>query len=778
MEVIDSKKNEKVLSGSETPVSPQKSRVAAKDVRFNVERKNTSIKMLERRNKSSSNLKADGATKNVLPEIGKEFLVTHLSDNWKIRKAAKQAAIDKLKLEEQTKKEQVSADQQVAEISLREEVARDLLAQTQQAQDYSKAVSPAPELTQNNLEDLRRRRQSADDAILGRHRGSVTDILKRISERKKSLLLNIDASVARRKSGEFDFTQTDPKLSTSGQDDQSVRDTPRDTILEEAPAPQNDELVDSTPLQNVDDAADYPYSTEFDLDDDASSDYSDSPTPLNLELDSDHFDTDLSDNESGNEGPGKDSKPKRPVNKTLLDYKLACVQSQLKPNTTYMRQCGRTSIDIRNRMLTHNDARPIAIALVEDKKTSFLDISDNPLGPLGTACIAEMLTSNETVVELNVSNTQPGREGLLALAQALKSNNSLRRLFLDSNGIGQSDGDVIAQLVTDVPDLRELYVSNNALGFNGGRKIALALASDKGRLSVLDLQYNNIRTESAVQIALSLARNTTLRSLNLAWNGLGTEGCRALAMSLGANTSLTELDLTCNRLGLRSLEFLLKGLSKNTGLNSIKIGNNPLTTGGVKALLKTILEAKDSEITSIDLQGIPIDVECVQLIEELHDKKGVHVIHDPNIHMATSDQTKDFDGTNLDRFDPVMVMFEYMKKDNLRVIDLFQFLDAKKREKLSRNDVRSGFNILMIPFTEHAIDVIMEKVDINKDGYITLDEMTKSYRENDRAVKLRRIRANKRKKKDNGLEDLWKILKEIIAKRKTENDKRAGANNK
>ncbi|KAH9519302.1 hypothetical protein Btru_075215 [Bulinus truncatus] len=418
----------------------------------------------------------------------------------------------------------------------------------------------------------------------------------------------------------------------------------------------------------------------------------------------------------------------------------------------------------------------IGLIILDDKKINFLDISDNPLGPEGMSSIAEMLSANRSIVELNISHTKPGREGLAELAKALRTNKTLRRLYLDSNTLDQADSKLLAELITEIPDLRELYLSNNSLGFKCGQHIAGALASDKGRLSVLDLQYNHIRTESAVQIALALARNTTLRSLNLAWNGLGTEGCRALASSLVHNTSLTELDLTCNRLGIKSLEFLLKGLSKNKGLTSIKIGNNPLTTQGVKALLKTILLAKDSELSHIDLEGIPIDDECLKLIEELKQSRNVQVIYDPVIHIATVDLTKDHDGTNLDRFDPVMVMFEYMKKDNLRVIDLFQFMDAKKREKLSRKDVRAGFNTLMIPFTEHAIDVIMEKVDTNRDGFITLEEMTKAYRENDRTVKLRRIRANKRKRKDQGLEDLWKILKDLIVKRKTVNDQRAAAN--
>ncbi|KAK6975427.1 leucine-rich repeat-containing protein 74A [Biomphalaria glabrata] len=693
-------------------------------------------------NPNPSGIKKNKSTPNFAPsnvhdashqhaEPPRQFLVTHTSDNWKIRKAAKQAA-----LEAQKRQEEEMAKQKAASES------RD-----------TKSNGDDAALTREKILSLKWRRQSADDVMLAkRNKDSLQNIL---SQRKKSLIPGLLGLENRKMSVESD------EVASQGLD-----------ILEEDVKDKSEEEISSRREQEEDDASSNSLSDNLgNEDDDRYSILSDTPGPSFLELNSDDFDTDLSDDEDAE----TEKKHRRKRNKTLENYKTACAKLQLKPNQTFLRQCGRPTIDIRNRMLTHKDAKPIAIALVDDTKISFLDISDNPLGPAGLKCISEMLTANESIVELNLSNTQPGREGLAELSQALSKNKTIRRVYLDSNTTDQADGDLIAELITEVPDLRELYISNNCLGFSGGKKIAGALASDKGRLSVLDLQYNHIRTDSAVQIALALAKNSTLRTLNLAWNGLGTEGCRALARSLEANSSLTELDLTCNRLGIKSLEFLLKGIIKNRGLTTLKIGNNPLTTQGVKALLQTIVLAKDSELTHIDLQGIPIDTECLKLIEKLKETRNVQIIYDPTIHIATVDQTKEFDGTNLDRFDPVMVMFEYMKKDNLRVIDLFQFMDAKKREKLSRNDIRSGFNILMIPFTEHAIDVIMEKVDTNRDGYITLEEMTKAYRENDRTVKLRRIRANKKKRKDQGLEDLWKILKELIAKRKAVNDKRAQA---
>lgn len=73
-------------------------------------------------------------------------------------------------------------------------------------------------------------------------------------------------------------------------------------------------------------------------------------------------------------------------------------------------------------------------------------------------------------------------------------------------------------------------------------------------------------------------------------------------------------------------------------------------------------------------QGIPLDEEFFTLKDILCQKKVIRVHYDDNVHLGTSDITRETDGTFLDNFNPVLVMYEYMKKDNLRVIDFFQVI--------------------------------------------------------------------------------------------------------
>lgn len=87
------------------------------------------------------------------------------------------------------------------------------------------------------------------------------------------------------------------------------------------------------------------------------------------------------------------------------------------------------------------------------------------------------------------------------------------------------------------------------------------------------------------------------------------------------------------------------------------------------------------------------------MVKTAQETRVLRVKHEEVITMATSDQKREHDPTNLSRFDPIMVLFEYMKLDNLRVIDMFQFMDTRKREKLSRNDMRDGLNVSRLQAT-------------------------------------------------------------------------------
>lgn len=452
-------------------------------------------------------------------------------------------------------------------------------------------------------------------------------------------------------------------------------------------------------------------------------------------------------------------------------YQRACAQLWVQPAPAFLRQCNATVIHLRNVGLGPVDVKPIAIALVRDHRLVVLDLSNNDLGPVGVSYIAEMLHENTSLDDLDLSATNPGREGIRALTETLRHNTTLSTLRLEENRIEHTESHLIADMILTVPTLRGLHLGHNRLGYHGGAVIAAALAKNTS-LTTLELQWNHIRRDSAVCLARALGTNKGLRTLNLAWNGLGKEGCLALAHALPHNASLRELDLTCNRVDLMSLGFLLQGLMKNRELRSLRIGQNPLTTEGAKALIHAVMETANMELREIDLKGVPVDHAFTEMLKRAQESRVLHVLHEEAVNLATSDQTREHDGTNLSRYDPLQVLFEYMKMDNLRVIDMFQFMDTRKRDKLSKGDIRDGLNTLKIPVTEHAIDVMVEGLDLNKDGFVELDEMMKVQRDTARQINLRQIKAKARNREDEGLNGLRKVLREIIQKRKEDNDSR------
>lgn len=89
-------------------------------------------------------------------------------------------------------------------------------------------------------------------------------------------------------------------------------------------------------------------------------------------------------------------------------------------------------------------------------------------------------------------------------------------------------------------------------------------------------------------------------------------------------------------------------------------------------------------------QGIFVDEQFMMFMKELFDKKGVRVIYGDLLSMVNLMEQKEYDFYDLNWFDLVMVLVEYMCIDNFRLIDFFQYLDINFCERLSKSDFREG----------------------------------------------------------------------------------------
>ncbi|XP_069130021.1 leucine-rich repeat-containing protein 74A-like isoform X2 [Argopecten irradians] len=469
--------------------------------------------------------------------------------------------------------------------------------------------------------------------------------------------------------------------------------------------------------------------------------------------------------------------PRRKTTKTADVYLLACKRCKVTALSNYTRQLlvpTATCIDLANNLITAGDTKAIAVSLVRDRKIVGFDLSNNKLGPLGVMYLSEMLVRNNTLMELNLSETFPGSDGLEVLAEAMQYNTSIKVLKLEGNNIEHTEVQNIVHLMRN-KRLQELYLGHNSLGYQGFSALASAIESNT-TLRKLDLQWNHIRRDSAKQVCKAIAVNKGLHSINLAWNGLGKEGCIALCRSLPKNVTLQDIDLNSNRIDTTSLRFLLHGLVHNTCLKCVRIGRNPLTTDGAKAILRALLSSNKPVIEELILEDVSVDDEFMTLLAKLQDTKNMKIVHGEILSSGMNIRERKHDPHDLNRFDPVLVLVEYMRIDNLRLIDFFQYLDTTNREQLSRTDFRDGVANLRIPLTEHHLDIVMQTLDLKRDGYVDLEEFMTVQREVQRQITNRTTRARRRTGKDDeGLVGLRKILKELIEKRNKENKEKAMA---
>ncbi|KAK3099296.1 hypothetical protein FSP39_002214 [Pinctada imbricata] len=463
---------------------------------------------------------------------------------------------------------------------------------------------------------------------------------------------------------------------------------------------------------------------------------------------------------------------KIPITKTTELYKVACVLCGVVPLASYIRQVTTNNVNLRCSMLVAKSIKPIAISLVRDEKVLYLDVSENNIGALGVMYIAEMLTTNTYITELNLNCTYPGKEGLKVLAETLAENTSVKILRLEGNKIQHTETHLITDIIENVRTLKELYLGHNAIGHDGGCQLAKCLETNT-TLRILDIQWNHIRRQSASALCKALAENVGLRSLELSWNGLGKEGCIALASSLPKNKTLKTLSINSNRVDMLSLRFLLHGLVRNEGLKILRMGGNPVTTDGAKAVLRAVQSSKICNLEQVDLEDISVDERFEEIMKKLFVSKGVKVSHGEIINFGNKVEEKPHDPHDLTPFEPVLVLVEYMRIDNLRLIDFFQYLDTSSRDRLSKSDLRDGVANLGIPLTEHHLDLVMEKVDLKQDGYIDLEEFMAVHREVSRQVTTRTTKAKQKGKEDEGLVSLRKILRDIVEKRNKANKEKA-----
>lgn len=238
-------------------------------------------------------------------------------------------------------------------------------------------------------------------------------------------------------------------------------------------------------------------------------------------------------------------------------------------------------LNMRDNRLTDVGVGAIINAAIGKKSLKSFDISENKIdGEAAEALARYLATGSCTIEELSVSNADIDDGEVLGFAKAIHYNRSLRTLDLSNNLIGNKESLNVVQpdLITGGEALAEMLVVNNSL-------------------TKLDLSWNSIRMNSAVELGRALAQNTGLKILTLAYNAFANAGAQAIGEALLTNSCLEVLDLSNNNIPGQAAFVIAGALQVNATLISLIMDGNPLGAIGGRTLLQSVADSGNTKLT-------------------------------------------------------------------------------------------------------------------------------------------------------------------------------------
>ncbi len=131
------------------------------------------------------------------------------------------------------------------------------------------------------------------------------------------------------------------------------------------------------------------------------------------------------------------------------------------------------------------------------------------------------------------------------------------------------------------------------------------------------LGWNRLRAKSCGFLLKPLITNARLTTLDLSWNGASLLAAKAIFELLKKNTILEKLYLDNNQFNTECATYIGKGLAKNETLKILTLNGNPLESSGCYALLRPLIKHPASQLQIVDLRGIIVNKDFIELVAEL-----------------------------------------------------------------------------------------------------------------------------------------------------------------
>eukprot|EP00033_Pygsuia_biforma_P003705 GCRY01004058.1.p1 GENE.GCRY01004058.1~~GCRY01004058.1.p1 ORF type:complete len:381 (+),score=93.82 GCRY01004058.1:259-1401(+) len=224
-------------------------------------------------------------------------------------------------------------------------------------------------------------------------------------------------------------------------------------------------------------------------------------------------------------------------------------------------------LEISGNRLRKGGGRALANLLQENITLTRLGVADCALDTDALIFISAALTTNRSLLSIDLSKPvifSHQHESLQHISRMLAVNPVLQQLTLKNHNIDCHAFQHLKRALLENSSLTHLNISRNKI-VHGGLD---GLLQKNGSLQAVDLSFNALQDQVALDLADVLMDNTALQSLNVAHNNLTDVGMIALCSSLEGNTALREFKVWGNKIGNNGA-LALERLLANTPVKSV-----------------------------------------------------------------------------------------------------------------------------------------------------------------------------------------------------------------
>ncbi|CAH8516610.1 unnamed protein product [Schistosoma haematobium] len=284
------------------------------------------------------------------------------------------------------------------------------------------------------------------------------------------------------------------------------------------------------------------------------------------------------------------------------------------------------------------------------------------------------------------------------------------KLSLQHRGIGNLEIKLITEALRRNTTITWLDLSYNILEVSSLSFLSKVL-KENTFIQTLLLSQCKLRKDGLMKLYNDLIKNVTIKYLDLSGCDLGDSSCSMLAEILTMNRVLKYLNLARNQIGSDGAELLGDAISSNDTLFKIDLSWNSITNKGALDIAKGLKE-------------IPVDFECIQLIESL--KKTfteLCINHGPQLIVGNTQDDVQLEGGTF--VDLLFLLKSQVNYNGKIFTDVLQNMDVNKKGAVSVSQFIEALKILGVNYKYEQVNDLQQRLDKYGDGTIYFKDYLK-----------------------------------------------------